>query len=200
MTAKPETAAEVLAESIKTAIAHEKESGEFRRSDVLLLLSSAQDAVDALSAQGEAVAGTVVGHDSFGREVIDWNGEEALPAGTKLYTHPAPARVTEERSPALPMAKKWAEANGLAVTKEWMKGWNAYREMSLTVANAPRAIWREEWQGSGPQRGWHMRVLDGGNYGSVIAYLGDQISSDAVQALASSHNAALTAALEADHG
>lgn len=96
MTAKPETAAEVLAESIKTAIAHEKESGEFRRSDVLLLLSSAQDAVDALSAQGEAVAGTVVGHDSFGREVIDWNGEEALPAGTKLYTHPAPARVTEE--------------------------------------------------------------------------------------------------------
>lgn len=79
MSTKPETAAEELAESIKTAIAHEKESGEFSRSDVLLLLSSAQDAVDALSAQGEAVAWQCRRRNTVTGEWMEW-----LPCDSEL--------------------------------------------------------------------------------------------------------------------
>lgn len=176
MTAKPETAAEVLAESIKTAIAHEKESGEFRRSDVLLLLSSAQDAVDALSAQGEAVAGTVVGHDSFGREVIDWNGEEALPAGTKLYTHPAPARVTD----------MLALARGA-----WRAG--------ITLGNN---ICVQESDRENDQDGDCGRINGTAECAKRIREWADPEDAQLVELLneAGVDTSALTAALEADHG
>jgi hypothetical protein len=50
--------------------------------------------------------------------------------------------------------------------------------------------WRRRWKGSAPERGFSI-VEDRLTHGNEIAYLGDQVSGDAVDAIIDAHNAAL---------
>jgi len=59
----------------------------------------------ALSAQGEAV-GEVTDY-YYGSPVVRWDRPKETNIGTKLYTHPAPARVTEEM-----VERVWMAATG----------------------------------------------------------------------------------------
>lgn len=87
MNVKPETAAEVLAQMFKHA-----ESGA--STTPLRIAQWASRIERALSAQGEAV-GEVTDY-YYGSPVVRWDRPRETNIGTKLYTHPAPARVTEE--------------------------------------------------------------------------------------------------------
>jgi len=87
MTAKPETAAEVLAEMLASA----KEENHLSYSEAARFADRLER---ALSAQGEAV-GEVTDY-YYGSPVVRWDRPRETNIGTKLYTHPAPARVTEE--------------------------------------------------------------------------------------------------------
>lgn len=65
--------------------------------------------------------------------------------------------------------------------REWGK------EMTTETSNA-RGEWIREWQGSGPQRGFHIREATRLHNNRVVAYLGDQVDGEQVDKLIAEHN------------
>lgn len=56
--------------------------------------------------------------------------------------------------------------------------------------------WRERWEGSGPQKGWHIVESARLHNNAHIAYLGESPTSEAVTAIVMAHNAALASQQE----
>ncbi len=48
--------------------------------------------------------------------------------------------------------------------------------------------WIKEWQGSGPERGYHIREHVRLHNNRFVAYLGDMVSGEAVEAIVAAHN------------
>lgn len=112
MNTKQETAAEVLADVRNSADMHERNGSVPFPAE---LRSIADRLERALSAQGEAVATVHTCNKSPTGIAVTWAaGDTVLPAGTKLYTHPAPARVTEE---AMRVLAKLSGAAGLMLSE-----------------------------------------------------------------------------------
>lgn len=87
----------------------------------------------------------------------------------------------------LPSATEWTQNNEVAASFDWMAGWDACRvEYPHRISSAP---WRREWQGSGDQRGFHIVEAVRLTHNRRIAYLGDQVSGEAVDAIIAAHNA-----------
>ena len=57
-----------------------------------------------------------------------------------------------------------------------------------TAQQGEVVAWRREWQGSGPQRGFHIREDVHLHNNRVVAYLGDQVDGDEVDKLIAEHN------------
>lgn len=55
------------------------------------------------------------------------------------------------------------------------------------------ATWRERWEGSGPQKGWHIVESTRLYNNKRVAYLGESPTSEAVTAIVVAHNAAIAA-------
>jgi len=53
--------------------------------------------------------------------------------------------------------------------------------------------WRERWEGSGPQRGWHIVESTRLHNNAHVAYLGESPTSEAMTAIVMAHNAAIAA-------
>lgn len=128
--------------------------------------------------------------------------ERALKAGlnadSNLYAAPQPAVVQVPRD--LPSARDYAERGTMAVTADWMAGWDAARKQ-VNAAAAPRASticrWTERWCGSGPDRGWSIWELTTCTHGDRVAHIGEGEHSERLTTMiVQKHNESLPAVVQ----
>jgi hypothetical protein len=102
----------------------------------------------------------------------------------------APAAI-EVRNAVLPTAEEFSANNKMAVTKDWMMGWNACRSSIAMPASNVRP-WGYHLYGSGPEKGYTITYADRLHNNEEIAYIGDgEIAREAVTAICNAHNTSL---------